>query len=47
MTIAADLRHRLANLIQEGMHRSRLEHLVAPKFFKDTAFTYDPCEQGR
>ncbi|MET2805284.1 type III-A CRISPR-associated CARF protein Csm6, partial [Mycobacterium tuberculosis] len=28
-----------------AMHRSRLEHLVAPKFFKDTAFTYDPANK--
>lgn len=47
VTIAADSRlpDQVSNLIRGAMHRSRLEHLVAPKFFKDTAFTYDPANK--
>ncbi|WP_435371528.1 hypothetical protein [Mycobacterium tuberculosis] len=34
-----------SDLIRGAVHRSRLEHLVAPKVFKDTAFRYDPADK--
>ncbi|MBA2787474.1 type III-A CRISPR-associated CARF protein Csm6 [Mycobacterium canetti] len=47
VTIAADSRlpDHVSNLIRGAMHRSRLEHLVAPRFFKGTVFTYDPANK--